>query len=105
MNPYEISKHEKNGSRGRQASFKDFSEYGFNEDQMNDKDGVPSMNKLWKAIQKKKIENTEEKDSRLSMNFIKIDNENYSMRKLENKLFQQVYEEGKINSRSQEKHR
>lgn len=63
------------------------------------------MKQLWKAIQKKKIKATEEKDSRLSMNFIKIDDENYSMRKLEKKLFEQVYEEGKINSRSQEKQR
>lgn len=63
------------------------------------------MKQLWKAIQKKKIEVTEEKDSRLSMNFIKIDNEDYSMRILEKKLFEQVYEEGKINSSSQEKQR
>ena len=72
---------------------------------MSDKGGDPNMIQLWKAIQKKKIKVTEEKYSRLSMNFIKIDDENYSMRKLEKKLFEQVYEEGKINSRSQEKQR
>jgi hypothetical protein len=72
---------------------------------MSDKGGVPNMEQLWKAIQKKKIKATEEKDSRLSMNFIKIDDESYSMRKLEKKLFEQVYEEGKINSRSQDKQR
>jgi hypothetical protein len=76
-----------------------------NEDQVSDKWGDPNMKQLWKAIQKKKIEVTEEKDSRLSMNFIKIDNEDYSMRILEKKLFEQVYEEGKINSSSQEKQR
>jgi hypothetical protein len=66
-------------AKGRQASFKDFTEYGPNEDQ----NGTPkNINQFWKSIHKKKINNTDDKNCRLSMNFIKIDDDNYSMRKL-----------------------
>ena len=83
INPYEISKYEHLDARGREASFIDFTEYGLNEDQFMEKSGVSNnMKQLWKSIQSKKINKTSEKDSRLSMNFIKIDNENYSMKKL-----------------------
>lgn len=40
------------------------------------------MKQLWKYIQNKKLNGNSEKDSRLSMNFIKADNESYSMKKL-----------------------
>ena len=41
----------------------------------------------------------------MSMNFIKVDNENYSMKKLSRKSFNEVYKDENINSRSNEKQR
>lgn len=41
----------------------------------------------------------------MSMNFIKVDNENYSMKKLSRKSFNEVYKDENINSISNEKQR